>query len=412
MKNNINSGLTNNCQICNKKTIEVLDLGHQPLADDLIGFKERKKETIFFPIIIGLCKKCILLQNNYIVDHKKLYKENYHYRPGITPEVIANFKLMAEKITSLYNLNQENIICDIGCNDGSLLEEFKKKGFKNIFGIEPTNTVSFCKKKKIKYVKDFCNISSAKKAIKFFGKADIVLTTNVFAHTNKLGDFINGVKKLIDKKGVFIIENHYLLDVINKNQFDTFYHEHLRTYSLTSLIKLLKYYGFNILNAFRSNRYGGNIQAHFTLENIEANINVKTILKNEKKEKLDLVQTYQKFKIRIDSNEKKLTNYLQKNIDKKVYAKAFPARASILLHYFSSLKKNIKIIAEQPTSLKINKFAPGTNIKILSSKELEKDRPDIVIVLAWHLFESIYKKWKPKLKNTKFVRILPKFKVY
>ena len=180
----------------------------------------------------------------------------------------------------------------------------------------------------------------------------------------------------------------------------------------SAILSRLKYYGFNVLNTFRSNRYGGNIQAHFTLSNVKASINVKTILKKEKKAKLDLVQTYKKFKIRIDSNENKLTNYLQKNKDKKIYAKAFPERASILLHYFSSLKKNIKIIAEQPTSLKINKFAPGTNIKILSSKNLEKDRPDIIIVLAWHLFQSIYKKWKPKLKNTKFVRLLPKFKVY
>lgn len=412
MKNNINAGLTNNCQICGKNTIEVLNLGHQPLADDLINFRDQKTETLFFPIIISLCKKCILLQNNYIIDHKKLYKKNYHYRPGITRDVIANFRVMVDKISNLYNLNQKNIICDIGCNDGSLLEQFKKKGFKNIFGIEPTNTVLFCQKKKIKYVKDFCNILSAKKSIKFFGKADIVLTTNVFAHTNKLSDFINGVKKLINKKGIFIIENHYLLDVIKKNQFDTFYHEHLRTYSLTSLIKLLKYYNFNIINAFRSDRYGGNIQVHFTLANIKPSRNVKIILKNEKKEKLHLIQTYKKFKNRIDSAEKKLTNYLHKNKNKSIYAKAFPARASILLHYFNSLKKNIKIIAEQPTSLKINKFAPGTNIKILSSKKLAKDKPDIVIILAWHLFQSIYKKWKPRLKNTKFVKILPKFKVY
>ena len=251
-----------------------------------------------------------------------------------------------------------------------------------------------------------------KKALNFYGKIDLITTTNVFAHTNKLKDFILGVKKLIKKDGVFVIENHYLGAIIKKRQFDSFYHEHLRTYSLKSLINLLKYYGFKIIDAYTTDRYGGNIQAHFTLGNRKKSNKIKKILIHEKKEKLDKEITYKKLNDEIGDIDLKISKFLDKNKNKKIVAKAFPARASILIHRFSSIKNHIAFVGEQPTSLKLNKFVPGTNIQILSSKRFKKYKPDIMIILAWHLFDTIYKKWKPKLKKTKFVKILPNFKIY
>ena len=214
------------------------------------------------------------------------------------------------------------------------------------------------------------------------------------------------------KDGIFVIENHYLGAILKKKQFDSFYHEHLRTYSLTSLIKLMKYYGFKIVNAYTTERYGGNIQAHFTLGNFKKSQNVKFILNKEKKNKLNKEKTYKKLKKDIEIIDNKISNFINKNKHKKIVAKAFPARASILVHRFTSIKNNISFVAEQPSSLKLNKYVPGTNIKIISSEKFKTFKPDIMIVLAWHLFDTIHKKWKAKLKKTKFVKILPQFKVY
>ena len=410
---NIKHGLINYCQICKSKRIKnILNLGHQPLADALTNINDKNNETEFFPIQIGLCEKCILVQNNFIVDDRKLYKKNYHYRPGITKDVLKNFSEMSAKLVNLYKLNSKSIIADIGCNDGSLLNEFKKYKVKKLIGIEPTDTVRFAKKRKIKVVQNFMNLKSAKAATKYFGKVDLITTTNVFAHTNKLTDFLKGIKKLIKKDGIFIIENHYLADIVKKKQFDSFYHEHLRTYSLTSLIKLLSFYDFHIVDAYTSDRYGGNIQAHFSLTKFKRNSRINKILSHEIKMGLDKEKTYIKFKNEIEMIDKKIASFLEKNRGKKIIAKAFPARASILLHYFSSIKKNIEFIAEQPTSLKLNKYAPGTTIPIISSKFLKKYKPDIMIILAWHLFDTIYKKWKSQLKGTKYLKILPEVKVY
>jgi hypothetical protein len=410
---NIRTGKISHCQICGNRHIKtVLNLGSQPLADDLRSIYKRVTKTFYYPIFIGFCNKCILLQNNFIVDEKTLYKKSYHYRPGITADVLKNFKFMSNKLKGLYNLNSSSVVVDIGCNDGSLLNEFKKNKIKNIVGIDPTDTIKIAKKNGAMTIQNFMNIQTSKKALKFFGKADLITTTNVFAHTNRLGDFVLGVKNLIKDNGIFVIENHYLKDVVEKKQFDTFYHEHLRTYSLKSLIKLMKMYGFKVVDAYTSDRYGGNIQAHFSLQIKNRSNRVKLILDKEKMLSLHKNKTYFKFQSQIDEIKDKLAKYLDDNKHKKIVGKAFPARASILLHYFSSIKKHIKYIVEQPTSLKLNKYAPGTNIKIISSKDLQKNEPDIMIILAWHLFDKIKNKWKSKLKKTKFLRILPKLKVY
>ena len=405
------NGFIDYCQVCNSKKIDlVFDLGHQPLADDLRDENKKDEKAIFYPIKIYFCKKCILLQNNCIVGDYKLYGKNYHYRPGISKTVVENQYNLASNLKNKYKLTSDDLIVDVGSNDGTLLNQFKILNCKNLVGIEPTNTIKFQKKLKINSVQKFFNIKTANYVSKKYDKAKLIVTTNVFAHSNNMSEFITGLKKLISKDGIFVVENHYLLDVIKKNQFDTFYHEHLRTYSLKSLINLMSYYGFKIIDAYTSERYGGNIQAHFVLKNNlrKKSRNVNNILLKEKKFKLNKLETYKKFKNKIDHHGKILNQFLEKNKNKNIVAKAFPARAAVIIHYYSFLKKYVKYIAEQKTSLKLNKYVAGTNLKIISSTQMQKQKPDIVIILAWHLFDPIYTKWiKKGLKKTKFIKPLP-----
>ena len=142
------------------------------------------------------------------------------------------------------------------------------------------------------------------------------------------------------------------------------------------------------------------------------NKNIIKILKYEKKNKLDNVKTYVKFENRINKAKEDLRIFMKKNRNKNFIAKAYPARASILLHYFDYLKYSVDFVAEQPTSKKLNFFVPGTNLKILSSKLMKKNEPDYVIVLAWHLFDTIFKKWKKIFKSkVKFIKPLPKLEI-
>ena len=161
-KHNIKDGLLIIVNLWSKKIKNVLDLGYQPLADDLKNFNSNNLGTNFYPISIGFCKKCILLQNNYIVDDRTLYTKNYHYRPGITKDVVNNFKEMSLKLSKLYKLNSNSVVADIGCNDGSLLKEFKSLGILKTVGIDPTNTIKYAPKY-IKTIQDFMNLKCSKK---------------------------------------------------------------------------------------------------------------------------------------------------------------------------------------------------------------------------------------------------------
>ena len=392
--------------------MQVIDLGYQPLADDLVKVNEFNKKCIYYPIKINFCKKCQYLQNNYIVGDKILYDKNYHYRPGISNLVVDNLRILAKETIQNYDLKSEDLVVDVGSNDGTLLSQFKYLGHSNLLGVEPTNTYVFHKDHNINVINDYFNLKSSQKIYSKYGKAKIITTTNVFAHTNKLGDFINGIKKIIRKDGIFIVENHYLLDVIKKNQFDTFYHEHLRTYSLKSLIRLMNQYGFYVYTAKTSERYGGNIQVHFTLQKVKSSSNVAKILKIEKDFGLDNPKTYFRFNSNLEKIKIELFEYLSKNKSKFIIGKAFPARASILIHYFSFLKDYLQFIVEQPTSLKLNHFIPGTSLEIKNSNLLLKNKPDIMVILAWHMFDVILEKWKQKgLNKTTFVSPLPKLRI-
>lgn len=175
----------------------------------------------------------------------------------------------------------------------------------------------------------------------------------------------------------------------------------------------MKKYNLHLVDAYTSSRYGGNIQAHFSIQKKKYNTRILKILLNEKKFQLSSLNTYKKFFGKISKAQKQMDNFLKINSDKKIVAKSFPARASVILHYFSNLRKSINVIFEQPTSNKINHYAPGTNIEIKSSIAMKKYKPEIIIILAWHMFDAIKNKWKKKgLNKVKYVKPLPNLKVF
>ena len=154
---NFREGFINFCQICyTKKIQQIMDLGYQPLADDLKN--NSNTPSVNYPIKVFFCKECRLLQNNFIVSDKKLYNKDYHYRPGISATVVNNLYNMALQLISLYSLKKNDLIVDLGCNDGTLLNAFKSLGFKNVAGVEPTNIYKFAIKKGIKLPTDAVNL--------------------------------------------------------------------------------------------------------------------------------------------------------------------------------------------------------------------------------------------------------------
>ena len=295
---------------------------------------------------------------------------------------------------------------DLGSNDGTLLTGFKDHGMK-VLGVEPTNIARIANQNGVETTQKFFNIKTANEIKNKHGKVSLILATNMFAHMSTIGEVISGIEILLKDDGVFVFENHYLLDVIQGGQFDTTYHEHLRTYSLKSLVKLFSYYNFTITDIERGSRYGGNIRVHVSKgKNRNISENVTEMLNLEEQSGLYKLETYRKFADRVKKAKKDFMSFILKiNKDgKTIVANSCPGRCVTLLNYYGVDTSLIPYIAEQPTSLKLGMFLPGKHIPIVNNEILIKEQPDYVILLAWHYAESIMEQLKARgLKSTFFI---------
>lgn len=410
----VKTGHISNCQACDSKKLHlILDLGYQPLSDTLLSEKTLNMPETTYPLRMMWCEKCTLVQLDYCVDGKDVYHPDYPYRPGITKELVEYQKNMSLSLTKQYNLTFKDLVIDIGSNDGTLLNGFKNQGIK-VLGVEPTNIAKIANASGINTIQAFFDIKLAEKIKKKYGHASLIVTTNTFAHMQTLGEFIIGAHTLLKDHGIFINETHYLLDIIKGGQFDSIYHEHLRTYTLKSHVYLFKPYDFTVIDVERGERYGGNIRTHAMKgkkRSVKSSVNA--LLKTEERFGLSKLDTFIKFADRAKKARFDFMEFLirAKRKGKVVVGDACPARSSTLLNYYGVDRELLPYISEQPTSLKLNMFLPGKHIPIVDNQRLIDEQPDYVALLAWHLAYPIMKRLKSRGLKSDFLIPLPDFKI-
>ena len=246
------------CEVCeNEHLKKVLDLGNHPLCDDLIPMGEERscKE---FPIEILFCEKCLTAHQSFQIPKETLFTKSYHHRSRMTGSVLSAMGDFVEGCENRFASLNGKVVLDIGCNDGSLLDFFKIKGCKTV-GVEPTGAALDSKHPTIN---EYFEKRSASQVLSQVGKPDLIVFTNVFAHIEDLPSLINNLKILTHEKTKIVIENHYLGAVLNGGQFDTFYHEHPRTYTYRSFEFIAKSLEMNVLDVEFVSRYGGNIRVY------------------------------------------------------------------------------------------------------------------------------------------------------
>jgi len=410
----IKNGHIENCQICNSKNMHViLDLGHQPLCDSLLTKEMLNSSEKTYPLRMLWCEECSLAQLDYCVDGNEVYHPDYPYRTGITKELVEYQKTMSDSLIKKYDIKENDLVIDIGSNDGTLLSGFQKHGIKTL-GIEPTNISQIANKNNIETIQEFFTTDVAKKIKNTKSEASLILATNMFAHMATIGEVISGIELLLKPDGVFVFENHYLLDVIQGGQFDTIYHEHLRTYSLKSLITLFSYYNLTITDVERGTRYGGNIRVHVTKgKDRSTSKNVESLLKLEEESGLYKLETYTKFADRVKQAKNDFMNFIFKikSEDKTIVGNSCPGRSVTLLNYYGVDSELLPYIAEQPTSLKLNMFLPGKHIPIVNNEILIKEQPDYVVLLAWHYAQPIMEQLRERGLKSNFIIPLPDMKI-
>ena len=237
---------------------DVLDLGSHPLCDDLVPVGNPANPATY-PIDIVFCPTCKTAHQAIQVPKRTLFPNTYHYRARHTADVLNGMRELVERCEKQVGSLNDLLVLDVGCNDGSLLSIFREQGARTI-GVEPTGAATDAKEAGHTVYQDYFVPSLSEKIAARDGQPDIITFTNVFAHIEDLQNLLSAVSALMKPSTLLVIENHYLGSVLDRYQFDTFYHEHPRTYSLTSFRYIAKSLQAGIEAVEFPARYGGNIR--------------------------------------------------------------------------------------------------------------------------------------------------------
>src|SRR3989338_8393707 len=255
------SKVVEKCQICGNGNLEpILFLGYLPPVNQMHKVGERPHEQPSYPAQVLYCEKCHLVQLGLIVNPKILFPPEYPYTSSTTKILRENFAELYNECKTIADLNKEDLIIDIGSNDGNLLSNFKDNH--KVLGITPEDIGKIAIERGIPTIIDYFNADVVEKAKNEHGKAKVITATNVFAHIDNVNEVVENIISMLRDDGVFIIEVHYLLPIVKLNQFDTIYHEHLRHYSLHSLRYLLEKHGLEIIHAKEIPSHAGSIRVY------------------------------------------------------------------------------------------------------------------------------------------------------
>jgi SAM-dependent methyltransferase len=378
------------CEVCgNRQLTSVLRLGSQPMCDDLVavGDERRCRE---YPIEILLCDVCVTAHQRFQVEKRRLFPSAYHYRSRFTVDVLNGMKQLVQKCETKYGSLAGKKVLDVGCNDGSLLDFFRERGATTL-GVEPTSAVKDAERKGHLTYETYLSDDVADKIVARHGTPDLVTFTNVFAHIEDLHAVLASLRRLMRPDTVLVIENHYLGAVLHGNQFDTFYHEHLRTYSCISFVHIARALDVGLLDVEFPARYGGNIRVFLG----------RTVADGMTEKQLDeLLARERQFPGMFEMLRKNIVRwqrtkgqFLKDLVARhgKIRAKAFPGRAAILLNLLGLDTDTISAVYEKPGSMKIGHYLPGTRVPVRSDDELFSlpDKSQPLLNLAWHIPQEI-----------------------
>lgn len=402
------SVLVDRCQVCGAGLLKpVLFLGYLPPVNTMPKVGTQPVEQPAYPAQMLVCQKCDLAQLGLIVDPNILFPPSYPYTSGTTRILRENFAELAQEVSRLYPLKKEDLVVDIGSNDGTLLSNFHKMGIK-VLGIEPTNAGNIARENGITTMTAFFSPQAAKKAVVEHGQAKLVTAANCFAHIEDVGSILEGIQMMLKDDGLFVSESHYLCSLLETVQYDTIYHEHLRYYSLTSFSNLMMSHGMEVVHARKIPTHGGSIRIYAARKGkYPVQKSVAEMLKAEKEHLSEA--SLKKFRDRVVQSKLGLHALLHdiKRKGGRVYGIGAPSRASTLINYVGLDDAMLDCVLEIKGSYKIGKYIPGTVIPVREESALFEEQPEYALLLSWHIAEELIPKFVAKGYKGKYIVPLP-----
>lgn len=398
------------CRSCGADHIKkVLKLGNLYLSD----FIDIQKTAPTYPLTLLLCRSCKLVQLEKSVANEKLYTDRYGYRSGINNTIREDLQDIAKKASVYFKKSKRKLtVVDIGANDGTLLGFYPDSYFKIAF--EPVKKLAKdCAKKASVVINDYFNYKSYQKAVGD-QKAQIITAISCFYDIEDPNKFIMDTKKILDKKGIFIIQQNYLVAMLKNNAYDNIVHEHIEYYSLLSLEHLLKRHGMEIFDVELNEINGGSFRTYICYtDQYPQSSRVAKLRAEEAKLKLGTDAIYENFAKRVVTNSRKLKTFIKEALKKgkTIYVYGASTRGNTILQYTKLDNRHIQKAVERNKE-KWGKTFGVNAIPIISEEEARKKQPDYMLVLPWFFEKEFIKREEIYLKNGgTFLFPLPKFHI-
>lgn len=395
------------CRVCqSNQIINVLSLGDQYLAE----FKDKGFPSKAYPVEMVMCKNCSLVQLKESTSPELLYTDNYGYYSGINNTIKADLLDIVNSSMEMVELLENDVVIDIGSNDGTLLKNYPKELAR--IGFDPVcKFAEFYKdQENLLFINDFFNYEALLKAYKEQGvnrKAKIVTAISCFYDLEDPHKFVADVAKILHPKGIFVIEQNYLATMLENVAFDNIVHEHIEYYTLKSLEYLLEKHFLKVIDVKVNSINGGAFRTYIRHMN-----NVEKMRIIEKRMKLDNQFTYMLFGMKVKKTAKKVHDFVEKVVKegKTVYVYGASTRGNTLLQTCGLNEKLIKAAVER-NPVKYGKKFLG--IPIISEEQARKDKPDYMLVMPWFFREEFLEREKEYIKNGgTLIFPLPEFQVY
>jgi SAM-dependent methyltransferase len=403
-----------NCLLCGSQTVEqFLDLGCTALANKFLTYEELFGPEQTYPLCVGFCHTCGHVQLTEIVPPKAMF-EDYLYVSSASDTLKDHLCDLSDIVAKRYRLKPQDLVIDIGCNDGTLLGGFRRHGVR-VLGVDPAaNLAELARGSGIERYVGFFSEASAAEIVQRWGTAAVITATNTFPHIPRLQDFVAGLKRALAPGGVFVIEAHYLMDLLEQGAFDTIYHEHVSYWGLGSMVYLFNQFGMEVVHVERVPLHHGQLRA-FVQRKGEGVVqsSVAQLVQLERSSKLDQFSTYQEFSQktqRIKSDLRAKLNQLR-NKEKTLAGYGAPAKGNTLLSFLEIGPETLNYIADRSV-LKQGRFTPGSHIPVVPPERLLTDQPDYVLLLAWNFVEEILEQQvEYRRRGGKFIIPVPEVKV-
>lgn len=380
--------INSTCLSCNCNQITNLyDFGSIPAVNSFFSMDELYLEKSY-PLNLNVCNKCFLIQIEDVPSPQDLYSE-YHHRSAASVGNLNHLIEFKNFITQRFDLKTK--ILEIGSNDSTLLNLLNKEGFQ-CFGVDPAKNLNI---RHQNVISDFFSSKIVKNIKNKYGKFDLIFGLNVFAHNASFIDMFKSVTKLLEKDGVFIFEVAYADKTILKGNFDTIYHEHVCSYTLTSLITALKFADLKVIDVEILNTQGGSLRLicqnvnNYCLESKK----VKQLLSKEIKLGYQNIDFYKELSKLIAKKIKNINKFFNEQFikNKKILFIGAPARGVVALNLVKNLDTNSSFIIDD-TLEKQNKYFPGKHIQIGNWEKIDYASFDVAVILSWNYSDYLYEK--------------------